>query len=309
MLSCFGSSKSRGAASGEAQPQGRTPRRNFARGHGSLVPTAFTLIELLVVLAIIAMLISILAPALGRARETGRRTMCGNNLRQVGASFWNYSNDYENWFPSKPWCGNAGAGVAQLAQHQQGYCGMGPQEPDFFATHFAGMIRDILERDYIRGEAEAPKYLRDPKILVCPSDDLGNGYLTDALFPIKAVADVRDIQPLISSRGQKEKNYSYLYVSLLRNDDRADMFMMGDESNKQDVATDSMTQLTTEDNHGRRGINALFVDMHVEWAGVRGGDFASLQQLAWKLWAPTCVAPARFPVTNGTRNTEVQTID
>jgi len=271
--------------------------------------TAFTLIELLLVLGIIALLISIILPALGRARETGRRTMCGNNLRQTGTSFWNYSNDYANWFPAKPWCDHPDAGVTQLAGHQHEPCRLNPSDPGFWATHFAGMIRDTLERDYIRGEAEAPKYMPDAKILVCPSDDMGNAYLSDTLVPIRAVPDPMSIQPLISSRGQKDKNYSYMYVALLRNDDRADIFLMGDESNKQDVATDSLTQLTTEDNHGRRGINALFVDMHVEWAGVRGGDFASLQQLAWKLWAPACTAPARFPQSNGTRNVEVQTID
>jgi prepilin-type N-terminal cleavage/methylation domain-containing protein len=46
--------------------------------------TAFTLIELLVVIAIIGLLIGLLLPAVQSARESGRRTKCANNLRQLG---------------------------------------------------------------------------------------------------------------------------------------------------------------------------------------------------------------------------------
>ena len=66
----------------------------------------FTLIELLVVMVIIALLVGLLLPALGRAREEARKTQCRSNLRQIGLAMNMYCNDNHGYTPPAygQWC-------------------------------------------------------------------------------------------------------------------------------------------------------------------------------------------------------------
>ncbi len=111
---------------------------------------AFTLIELLVVVAIVALLMSFLLPALRQARDTAKRVNCMMNLRQVDIAIALYASANEQVFPAAD---DPIIYFDSTGQEQQAWLWMG-----------RGM-REMLE-PYLRPDINESS----PSVLLCPSD-------------------------------------------------------------------------------------------------------------------------------------------
>jgi len=117
----------------------------------------FTLVELLVVVGIIALLISILLPALAKARQSATRVQCLSNTRQIAIAAFAYGNDNKGMLPGCVW---TGAGSVPQFTHQW-YLDFPSQGSDQITG-----IGKLVQRGYL-----TPGDLR---VIYCPGRDIND---------------------------------------------------------------------------------------------------------------------------------------
>ena len=132
--------------------------------------SGFTLVEMLVVIAVLAVLIALLLPAMQGARESARRVQCGNNLRQIGLATAAYvaRNDEELPFGAQWGNGptqNRGTGLARLLPFLE-------EKMVFDAIDFKNMTIWVDDMRFPDG-----RFIRATEIpaFICPSDEKFRG--------------------------------------------------------------------------------------------------------------------------------------
>jgi prepilin-type processing-associated H-X9-DG protein len=194
-------------------------------------------VELLVVISIIALLVSILLPALNKARESAVTTVCKSNIKQMGNVLYLYYSDYQKLPEGRPELDAGGYERHLYRIYSDG---------SFSGNVGLGMLY--------------PKYLESPVLFWCPANrQKYEGYSVPEM--------VDNLKNGVAAEGSPS---SYVYRKKAKASDTLSPYIsLVPRSSSYVMMADAAYSDRTPSNH-KDGYNAAFYDTHVEWAPDKG---------------------------------------
>jgi prepilin-type N-terminal cleavage/methylation domain-containing protein/prepilin-type processing-associated H-X9-DG protein len=234
----------------------------------------FTLIELLAVIAIIALLLAILMPALSRAKEQAKKTRCQANLKQIGLAMHLYAGDYDYKVPR-----------AELRPGVAIYSGIDMRWPVLFMPYVGGLSGNV-ENYHEVGIYDCPSYpIKEQTVDYCTNAFDLKGSMTEYFGFSKLDDFPRHAKTIYMA------DYEYIpdmdHIKIILKDDPPDTMKVKMQSldvwntNHLPSAPDSSRRVAR--NRHKKWLNCLYVDGHCD-------DVVALQITAYDFGLPADVA-------------------